>query len=275
MPLDSLIVGFLNEAMFVAAADPSQPEVTESLETAIDLLIQLWPLWVLVALVYMARALLENRRSPRKRRRAAARKPQRHSSPSSPRRGSQRSLPPVPTAAVLPGSIQEIDKMTGTQFEKRLELLFRDHGYDVRHTGRLGDYGGDLVVEREGTRSVVQAKRSANEVGLSAVREALAAKGIYECTEAMVVTNATFTWRARKLADANGVVLWDRQQLIALLQSTNGGAATLGSATRQRACARCGSEVSGGVIAFCLAHPELFGGLVYCYQHQREFKRRR
>jgi len=171
-------------------------------------------------------------------------------------------------------SIGEIDLMTGTQFEKRLGLLFRDLGYTVQHTGKLGDYGGDLVVERQGTRSVVQAKRWATEVGLTAVREALAAKGMYQCAEAMVVTNSTFTWRAKKLADANGVVLWDRPHLISLLAATNGDTAEGASLTAERACARCGEAVSERVRAYCLDHTDLYGGLVYCYDHQKEFKRR-
>ena len=168
--------------------------------------------------------------------------------------------------------------MTGSQFEKRLESLFRRLGYTVRHTGSLDDFGADLVVEKEGARTVVQAKRWSNQVGMRAVREALAAKAMYDCSEAMVVTSSTFTWRAQALAERNSVVLWDRERLISLLGSTNGAPTINGSAgavVDDRRCARCGEPVSDRVRAFCLSHQESFGGLVYCYQHQKEFKRRR
>ena len=39
-------------------------------------------------------------------------------------------------------------------------------------------------------------------------------------------------------------------------------------------CARCGETVSEKVRAYCEAHRERFGGLAYCYRHQRSFRRR-
>jgi HJR/Mrr/RecB family endonuclease len=62
---------------------------------------------------------------------------------------------PGPATAAPPGSIGEIDSMTGRQFERRLERLFRQLGYTVQHTGSLDDFGADLVVEKEGARTVV------------------------------------------------------------------------------------------------------------------------
>jgi len=34
-------------------------------------------------------------------------------------------------------------------------------------------------------------------------------------------------------------------------------------------CARCGEPVSVKVRDYCLAHPQRFGGLIYCFKHQR------
>src|SRR5690242_15474372 len=39
----------------------------------------------------------------------------------------------------------EIDNMTGSEFESRLAILFRNLGYTVQRTGKVGDYGVDLV----------------------------------------------------------------------------------------------------------------------------------
>jgi restriction system protein len=73
---------------------------------------------------------------------------------------------------------------------------------------------------------VVQAKRWTKRVGVKAVQEAVAAKAMYRCTRAMVVTNSFFTDPAKRLAHENGVELWDRDRLIeALLRVDEGSAA--------------------------------------------------
>ncbi|MHB8319392.1 MAG: restriction endonuclease [Acidimicrobiales bacterium] len=111
-------------------------------------------------------------------------------------------------------SIDDVDVMTGTQFELLLVGLFTRAGYRVRHTGRRGDLGADLVIERPGSRTVVQAKRSTAPVGHRAVQEAVGAIAPYGANGAMVVTNATFTAHAQALASANRVILWDRWALL-------------------------------------------------------------
>lgn len=110
-------------------------------------------------------------------------------------------------------NFSQIDRMTGKEFENYLVFLFRKLGYEVRHTGRFGDYGGDLVVKKDGVKTLVQAKRSKYPVRQKAVQEAVAAKGVYGCTKAMVVTNNLFTGHAQNLAKANGVELWGRERL--------------------------------------------------------------
>jgi restriction system protein len=74
---------------------------------------------------------------------------------------------------------------------------FFDAGYHVVHVGRRGDYGADLIVRRNGKRTVVQAKSWTKNVGIKAVQEANAAPAVYECSDAMVVTNPYFTDAAR------------------------------------------------------------------------------
>jgi restriction system protein len=109
--------------------------------------------------------------------------------------------------------MEQIDVMWGTDFELYLAELFLAEGYDVRHTGRSGDYGADLLLRRSGALSVVQAKRTVKPVGQPAVREAVAARAHYGAQYAMVVTNAVFTPSAEVLAESNDVELWDRMLL--------------------------------------------------------------
>lgn len=108
----------------------------------------------------------------------------------------------------------EIDKMEGSTFEIYLSTLFQRLGYRVNRVGSShGDYGADLVVEKDGIKTVVQAKRYTGVVGINSVREASGAVNFYHCNNSMVVTNSYFTKQAINLANANNVVLWDRYQL--------------------------------------------------------------
>jgi hypothetical protein len=204
--------------------------------------------------------------------------------------------------------IFEIDGMSGVMFEQRLAVLFRRLGYRAEIVGSSGgDYGGDLIVAKDRTKTVVQVKCWKKNVGVKAVQEVVGARGYYGVDAAMVVTNARFTKQARELARRTSVQLWGRDELVgALLKAQNGEsvvaaiesepapvtlamtAASNGSAAAVAAspvaatasaaeafCARCGEPVLAKVRAYCLAHPERFKGLVYCYTDQRAFNRRR
>lgn len=113
----------------------------------------------------------------------------------------------------------EIDRMSGLEFEKYLEIMFRRQGYDVERTRYVGDQGGDLVLSKNGERILVQAKRHSKAVGNKAVQEAAAARPHYNCHRAMVVSNQEFTQAARELATSNQVELWGRRKLIATVLS--------------------------------------------------------
>lgn len=96
--------------------------------------------------------------------------------------------------------IYEIDRMSGGDFELFLKSLFQRLGYKTEHIGKLGDYGGDLIIEKDGIKTLVQAKRSKYRIRENAVREAIAAKENYHCDRALVVTNNYLYMHAWKLA---------------------------------------------------------------------------
>jgi restriction system protein len=109
----------------------------------------------------------------------------------------------------------DIDKFSGGQFENYLEILFRNDGYKVTAVGSAkGDYGADLILEKDGKRTAVQAKCWHYTVGEKAVQEVVSSKAIYNCQEAMVVTNRWFSFQAQHLAKVNGVILWNRNDLV-------------------------------------------------------------
>lgn len=113
----------------------------------------------------------------------------------------------------------EVDHMSGLEFEKFLQILFRQMGYGVERTPYVGDYGGDLVLVKPGERIVVQAKRWNRAVGVKAVQEVAAARPKYGCDRALVVSNGDFTRAARELAKANRVELWGRSKLAEVILS--------------------------------------------------------
>jgi restriction system protein len=114
------------------------------------------------------------------------------------------------------------DRLTGVEFETRLKSLFEHQGFSVDTTATSGDFGADLVLLRDGERTVVQAKRYSGSVGLSSVQEAVAALAHSGATSAIVVTNSWFTKAAKQLAASNGVQLVERSELTAML-ATQGG----------------------------------------------------
>lgn len=101
--------------------------------------------------------------------------------------------------------------MQGLEYEYAVANYLTEHGYkNVSVTKGSGDYGVDVLAHKGKRKFAVQCKYYSNPVGLSAVQEAVAGKAMYGCTDAMVVTNSTFTSAARNLAEANGVILMEK-----------------------------------------------------------------
>src|SRR5690606_32301539 len=112
---------------------------------------------------------------------------------------------------LLNSGIYEIDEMSGREFEQYLKYLYIKAGYKVRLTPASGDFGADLILEKETQRIAVQAKRYKSKVGIKAIQEIASAKTHYRATETWVVTNNYFTSAAITLAQSNGVKLYDRK----------------------------------------------------------------
>jgi hypothetical protein len=77
---------------------------------------------------------------------------------------------------------QKYALLSGTDFEKLLYRLFVAMGYVVEHIGRSGDQGGDLVVNKNGERTLIQAKCYRDwSVGNEAVQQVVGAMQFYNC----------------------------------------------------------------------------------------------
>lgn len=115
---------------------------------------------------------------------------------------------------LLDSGILEVDEMTGKEFERFLDIHFRKFGYSVSLTQDTQDYGADLILYTDDSKTVVQAKRSKNPVGIKAVQEVAGAVRHYNGNKGIVITNNRFTENAYNLAESNDVELWDRKRLI-------------------------------------------------------------
>lgn len=109
--------------------------------------------------------------------------------------------------------IGDFENLNGHGFEGYAHKLFELLGYTVVRTSLTGDQGADLIISKDGTKTVVQAKKYEGNVSNKAIQEVVAAKNYYKAEKAMVVTNSSFTKGAMDLALANNVDLWDGEKL--------------------------------------------------------------
>jgi hypothetical protein len=125
--------------------------------------------------------------------------------------------------SVHSGAAGRFDELDGDRFEALIKRLYEGAGYTAQLTGRTGDQGGGLVVVRDDAKKVIQAKLRRNmTVGNDAVQQVIAAKGVYNCPGAVVITNSTFTPEAEELARVHGVELVDGKLLRLRLQEALG-----------------------------------------------------
>lgn len=104
-----------------------------------------------------------------------------------------------------------IDLLEGHDFEYWCANALRDMEFtDVEVTPGSGDQGVDVLASKDGVKYAIQCKRYTSDLGNSPVQEVHAGKNIYHCHVGAVVTNRYFTRGAKELAEATGVLLWDR-----------------------------------------------------------------
>lgn len=112
-------------------------------------------------------------------------------------------------------------KMSGVQFERQMIIWLAKNGFSSLRTTEYYDQGVGIVAVKDGVSFGIQVKRSARPVGVSAVRAVVAGLKSYNCEQAMVVTNASFTAQARNLAMINNCRLIDGSELIRGAASSN------------------------------------------------------
>lgn len=113
----------------------------------------------------------------------------------------------------------EIDLMEGHDFELFCAELLKMRGFqDVQVTKGSGDYGIDILAEKDGVTYGIQCKCYGTPVGVKAVQEAYAGRDYYDRMVGAVLTNQYFTTPAVEAAKKLKILLWDRGYLESMME---------------------------------------------------------
>ena len=117
---------------------------------------------------------------------------------------------------------QKFQDFTPTDFENFITQLFTDNGYKATRTPASGDFGADVIIEKDNEKTAVQIKRYAdpNKVGVQDVNQALGSKDYYNCNKAIIITTSSYTNPAIELAKKAQAELWDWNRLQKLISNT-------------------------------------------------------
>ena len=113
----------------------------------------------------------------------------------------------------------DIDLMEGHDFEYYCAELLKKRGFqEVEVTKGSGDYGIDILAEKEGVTYAIQCKCYTAPVGVKAVQEAYAGRDYYDRMVGAVLTNQYFTQPAVEAAKKLKILLWDRGYLESMME---------------------------------------------------------
>lgn len=114
----------------------------------------------------------------------------------------------------------DIDLMEGRDFERFCADLLKRRGFlEVEVTKGSGDYGVDILAEKDGVTYAIQCKcYDATPVGVSAIQEVYAGRDYYDRMVGAVMTNQYFTSPAVEAAKKLKILLWDRGYLERMME---------------------------------------------------------
>lgn len=116
-------------------------------------------------------------------------------------------------------SMQQVDAMTGTEFENFCVNILRKNCYGrIEQTKVTGDQGVDIIAEKDNRKYAIQCKCYRNPVGNHSVMEVCSGRIYYGCDIGVVMTNSTFTPQAIEHAKRTGILLWDREIIKKMLK---------------------------------------------------------
>ena len=114
---------------------------------------------------------------------------------------------------------RHFDELDGHEFEHYCAELLKKKGFiDVEVTKGSGDYGVDILAEKEGVTYAIQCKCYTAPIGVKAIQEAYAGRDYYDRMVGAVLTNQYFTTPAVEAAKKLKILLWDRGYLESMVE---------------------------------------------------------
>lgn len=114
---------------------------------------------------------------------------------------------------------EHFDTLEGHEFEYYCADLLRKKGFiEVEVTKGSGDYGADILAEKDGVTYAIQCKCYTAPIGVKAIQEAYAGRDYYDRMVGAVLTNQYFTTPAVEAAKKLKILLWDRGYLESMLE---------------------------------------------------------
>ena len=110
-----------------------------------------------------------------------------------------------------------LENFTGLEYEIYCMDLLNSYGWNCTLTKGGGDFGADIIAEKNNTKAVIQCKRHKSRVGVSAVKDIFVGNAYYKGSIAVVCSNMDYSKPARDLAQALNVQLIHHHQLNELL----------------------------------------------------------
>jgi hypothetical protein len=102
-----------------------------------------------------------------------------------------------------------------SDFEDFIAQLFKDNGYEVQQTSYSGDFGADLILEKDKSRVAVQVKKYSadNKVGVKDINQLIGGQRYYNCNDALIITTSSFTKAGSELSSKTNLKCWDWNKL--------------------------------------------------------------
>ena len=117
-----------------------------------------------------------------------------------------------------------MDEMEGHDFEYYCADILKERGFlEVEVTKGSGDFGADILAEKDGVTYAIQCKCYDKPIGVKAVQEVYAGRDYYDRMVGVVMTNQYFTQPAVELARKLNIMLWDRGYVDAMTDEDKKG----------------------------------------------------
>jgi restriction system protein len=118
------------------------------------------------------------------------------------------------------GITNNFSNISPFDFEHFIARLLNEMGYKTQVTKKTGDYGVDIIAEKEGKRTVVQCKRNGekNLIGNRQIQQLLGSMPYFKANHSLFVTTSFYTKQAIQQTKNAPIELWNKETLHRLVE---------------------------------------------------------